>query len=518
MKKRSTVLASLALVLLLVLSACGTGGGSGAAATSGDNSTVAAGGGSTTAAASKEPYTVKMAIMVQTVPKEMNLVADKINELPEVKNANVKVDPLCISVGSWIQQMTLMLASGEKLDLMPIFSWNGDLTTDVAKGQLVPMDDLIKNYGSGLSKVLGSTYTNSVKINGKIYGVPNLRDMASGFAVTFRKDLLEKYKIDTSSIKTYDDLTAIYAKVHAAEPGMVMTMNETGGNASGMDDSAAGYYDDLGDKLGVLMNSSTDNKIVNLFEQQEYKDHLKLFRDWYVKGYTLQSIATNQDYAVTVMKSGKLFSFLSSYKPGFEAQSARSAGMPVVCVPLQQALSTSSRVDSVVWSIPINCKDQVSAMKFLDLTYTSTDINNLLSWGIEGKHYVQTSTKGVIDYPSGVTATTSGYNMNMGWEFGNQLSTYVWNGDSPDLYKQLDAFNKSAKISKGCGFFFDSSSVKNEEAACANVKNQYVAAINSGCVDYNTELPKFNAALKAAGLDKIIAAKQEQFDKWLKTK
>jgi putative aldouronate transport system substrate-binding protein len=266
------------------------------------------------------------------------------------------------------------------------------------------------------------------------------------------------------------------------------------------------------------MNSSTDNKIVDLYEQPEYINYLKLFRDWYTKGYTLKSIVTNQDYAVTIMKSGKLFSFLSTYKPGFDTQSARSTGMDIVTIPLQNPLSITSRVDSVVWSIPLNCQDQTSTMKFLDLTYSSTAINNLLSWGIEGKHYVQTDTKGVINYPSGVTATTSGYNMNMGWEFGNQLCTYVWKGDNADLYTKLDAFNKSATVSKACGFIFDSSSVKNEIAACNNVKNQFNSAISSGCVDYKTQLPKYVTALKAAGLEKIIAAKQAQYDKWLQTK
>lgn len=512
MKKVSVAIVSLVLVLTLILSGCGSGSSN----TSTTNSTAASQSSGNTASAG--PYTVKMAIMCQTVPKDMNLVADAINALPEVKSANVKVEPLCISIGSWLQQMTLMLASGEKLDLRPVFSWDGELTNDVSKGQLVALDDLLKNYGSGITEVLGPTYSNSVKINGKLYGVPNLRDMASGAAVTFRKDLLKKYNIDVNSIKSYEDLTPIFEKVSAGEPGMVMTMNEAGGNANGMVESAFGFYDDLGDSFGVLMNSSTDNKVVNLFEQQEYVNYVKLFRNWYTKGYTLKSIATNQDYAVTIMKSGKLFSFLSSYKPGFESQSARSAGMDVECVQLRKPLSTSSRVDSVVWAIPINSQDQVATMKFLNLTYTSPEINNLLSWGIEGKHYVQTDTKGVIDYPTGVTATTSGYNMNMGWEFGNQLSTYIWKGDSADLYTQLDAFNKSAIVSKACGFLFDSSSVKNELAACTNVRNQYNSAISSGCTDYTTQLPKYVTALKSAGIDKIIAEKQKQFDAWLQSK
>ncbi len=39
--------------------------------------------------------------------------------------------------------------------------------------------------------------------------------------------------------------------------------------------------------------------------------------------------------------------------------------------------------------------------------------------------------------------------------------------------------------------------------------------IDCGCVDPETEIPRMIAALKEAGIDKIVAEKQRQLDEWL---
>ncbi len=75
---------------------------------------------------------------------------------------------------------------------------------------------------------------------------------------------------------------------------------------------------------------------------------------------------------------------------------------------------------------------------------------------------------------------------------------------------------KSASF-QAMGFTFDAS-VRTEYAACASAVAQYNDALMCGAIDPATALPEFNKALKAAGLEKIIAEKQAQFDAWLKTK
>lgn len=73
----------------------------------------------------------------------------------------------------------------------------------------------------------------------------------------------------------------------------------------------------------------------------------------------------------------------------------------------------------------------------------------------------------------------------------------------------------NAKSSPALGFVFDSAEVKSEVGAIANVDKQYKKALETGSVDIDKVMPEYMAALKAAGVDKIIKAKQEQFDAFL---
>ena len=65
----------------------------------------------------------------------------------------------------------------------------------------------------------------------------------------------------------------------------------------------------------------------------------------------------------------------------------------------------------------------------------------------------------------------SGYGLNQGWSFGNQLISYAWETvGTDDYYEEMKAFNESAVTSKAVGFIFDSSPVKSEVAALDSVR------------------------------------------------
>ena len=147
--------------------------------------------------------------------------------------------------------------------------------------------------------------------------------------------------------------------------------------------------------------------------------------------------------------------------------------------------------------------------------YSDKEIINLLDWGIEGTHYVKTAD-GTIDFPAGVDAKTSAYAMNAPFIWGNSFLSSVWKGDSPDLYKQMDEFNKSATKSKALGFMFNTSNVKNEMTALQNVIDQYRRVLATGTVSDDKKVMEFQKKLKDAGIDKVIAEKQKQIDEWAK--
>ena len=169
------------------------------------------------------------------------------------------------------------------------------------------------------------------------------------------------------------------------------------------------------------------------------------------------------------------------------------------------------------WALPNTCEDPETTFKFLNLMFGSEAICNLLHNGIEGRHYVRTSSPWIITYPEGVNVTNTGYNNPLGiW--GDKSKKYQWEPISPTYFDDLKAFNaqiNSSVASKALGYAFNTSPVRTEYAAVSDVITQYITVLGAGAVDPAVELPRFLRALNDAGINTVIAENQRQLDAWL---
>ncbi|MEC0266361.1 ABC transporter substrate-binding protein [Paenibacillus anseongense] len=500
------------MVSMLFLTACGKNPSNqevASTATTAPSNTTSSGKGDT-----KAPAELTMAFPIYgAMPKDMNLVEAEVNKITKAKiNATVKLLP--INSGNWVQQTNLMMSSNDKLDLMTINGGGSVYSSLVAKGQLKPLDDLLAQYGKGISAALDPAYLNAPKMDGKIYGVASIRDLAKNYGFVMRKDIVDKYNIDISKIKTLDDVEAVLKIVKEKEPEL--TPIASGGTGS----TFLKVYkpeDPLVDGFGVLPGYDNNMKVVNYQESPEYAALIKRFRSWYQAGYVIKDAATSQTSTSDLVKSGKLFGYLAGMKPGYDAQESRASTYQMVTVQLLDPVATTGTITNLMWGIPQNSAYPERAMMLLNLLYTDKDLINLLDWGIEGKHYVKVSDN-MIDFPPGIDAKNSGYYLGLSWIFGNQFLSYVFKGDDPDIWKKMDEFNKSAKKSKALGFNFNTESVKTEITAVTNVVNQYQKGLETGTLDPDKALPDYNAKLKSAGIDKIIQEKQKQLDAWVSAK
>ncbi|MFC5401147.1 ABC transporter substrate-binding protein [Cohnella soli] len=500
------------VVALLLLSACSSNssnGGSGESAKPSNAST----GTEAPSSSGKPEKTAELNVAFLSVtgtPPDLKAVEAEINKITTAK-INVSVNLMPINYGAYAQQVNLMLTSNEKLDLIVVGSPFG-FSSQVSRGQLLPLDELLDKYGSNIRKALDPAYLNASKVDGKIYGVTPVRDLASANGFTMRKDLADKYGIDASKIKSLDDVEAALKIIKEKEPG-ITPLIPSGAGFSFL--TSYGWYDGLGNGMGVLPGYDNGLKLVNSYESTEYAELLKRMRSWYEAGYLLKDASTNKASQIELIKADRAFGYFSKLKPGFDAQESRSIGKQMVSAELSTPVSMTDHVLNIMWGIPRQADDPEASMKFLDLMYGDADLVNLLDWGIEGKHYVKVSDK-VIKYPEGVTMLTNGYNLNMSWLFGNQFLAYVFEGEDPDIWQKMKEFNEQAVKSKAMGFTMDPESVKTEIAAVSNVIAQYYLVLETGTVDPDKVLPQFNQKLKAAGLDKVIAEKQRQLDAWAK--
>ncbi|WP_219837180.1 ABC transporter substrate-binding protein [Paenibacillus sp. R14(2021)] len=490
----------LAMVAVLLLSACSSKSEEKATPTD-----------SATGQQEEKPIELKVAFPIfGAEPKDLKLVQDEVNKLTKEKiNATVTFMP--ISIGNWTQQMNLILSGNEKLDLTVVLGYS----TAVAKGQLLEMTELLEKDGSGITSALGDSYVNAGKINGKIYGVSSVRDLAVDYGVLFRKDLVDKYNVNVDAIKSLNDLEPILKQIKENEPGVAPIAPGSVG-ATFIDQFPLG--DPLGDGFGILPNYDNGLKVVNQYEMPEYAELLKLFRKWYQAGYVLKDTATTQTQTSDLMKAGKLFANTANMKPGFAQQESRTTGREYVTAELKPSVATTNDVTKIVWAIPRNAESPEHSMQLLNLIFSDPQIVNLLDWGIEGKHYVKVAgSDNMIEFAPGIDASNNPYSLNLNWLMGNQFLSYVFKGEDADIWKKMDEFNKGAVKSKALGFTFDAVPVKAEITAVTNVQNQYKRGLETGSLDPEKNLPAFISKLKEAGIDKIIAEKQKQLDAWVKT-
>lgn len=475
---------------------------------------VFAGGSKEKAATSpNKPYQVTMAYFTfGNTPPDLQLVQSAVNKIAQAKTGTT-VAFLPISIGAYQQQMTLMIASNEPLDLMVTGS-GFNYALQAAKGELNPLDQLIEQYGKGVAASMSPVYLNATKVNGKIYAVPTVRDFAASEGAMLKKSILDKYNIDPSSIKTYQDLGKVLELVHSKEPNIIPITTGVPGNSLVF---WMRSWDPLGDGYGVLPDFGQNTKVVDIYETPQYASMLDMVHSWYKAGLVQKDIVTSKDHWSVFMKAGKLAGYVNIQKPGIEVQDSQSVGTQLVAIPLVKPFSSTSNVTNIMWAIARNSKDPAKAMEFLNLMYSDSQVVNLIDWGIEGKHYVKLPS-GQIGFPPGVNAKNSGYNPNTGWEFGNQMLSYIWKTDPPDLWTRLKAFNARSVKSKALGFTFDPASVKTQIAAVTNVVNQYGLGLEDGVLNPTEVLPVFISKLKTAGIDTIIAAKQKQLDAWLAAK
>ena len=492
------------LVAGMVLSGCSgsSGGGSKESAPAASGGAGASSGGS-----ELKPYEITIAFWGPD-QKDLGLVEEEISKLTKDKiNATVKLRR--IESAAWTQQKVLMFSGNEQVDL--VFTGEDQYISEVAQKKLVPLDDLLQAYGQDIIAAFDPDVLAASKIEGVTYGVPSIRDFAAYPTMLMRTDLVEQYGIDTGAIHSLKDMGPVFETVKSKQPELSLIGKAAGGGSIAYP-LLQTTIDPLGDMVGVLTDTN-DLQVVNLYESPEYADFVTTLREFYEAGYIPKDIATTSQTGRDYIKANIGFSTPNKGKPGITTQTGNWTGKDLVEVQLAPAKMNTLTITNAMLAIAKNSKDPERAMMFLNLLYSDKEIINLLHWGIEGKHY-KVNDNGTIGFPDGVDASSSGYNLRQGWMFGNQLLAYPWETDSPDIWTQMDKFNREAEKSKALGFMYNPEPVKTELAAIQNVVQQYAMALETGTIDPVEHLPKFNAALKSAGIDKVIAEKQKQLDAW----
>ena len=470
-----------------------------------------------TAKKSEEPakgkediYTVKIVLAGNGTTEGLKKVSDQMSEISrEACGVNVEVQR--INLGTYLQSLNLNFASGEKMDLFCTESLS--LPGLVNNNQILPLDDLLSEYGKETLEALRPDVWACTSVKGKIYGVTRNRNAnATGLGFWGDKAIAEELGIDYENIHGFDELEEALEKVHEAYPDMYPLATNAGKLRIPVPS------DGLGETLpsvAGLEDAFTDNtEVVNLFATDTYKEYVTTMYRWAQSGLIMPDGSTNTESDISLVKAGKAFGGFNTVKPNALEEREILIGRELFDVELVAPLAITT-ANASAWCIPSHSENPGKAMQVLNLLETDEAFANLFLNGVEGEHYVFTDKeKKIIDYPAGIDGGSTSYPSQAATGPNRRLS-YTWgNAPIPD-WDAIDRYDEDARLSPGRGFTWDNSDYLNEVSACANVMSKYSSALECGSLNPEEALPQFLGELEAAGVDKIIASKQEQLDQWL---
>jgi putative aldouronate transport system substrate-binding protein len=432
-------------------------------------------------------------------------------------NADVILNPLDWSVAG--ERIPLMVQSGEDVDIVFMPDWMGYYGY-AKSGAILPLDDLLAEYGQGILSTLPESLIEGPKYNGVLYGIACNKDISFTGGLFLTKALVDKHGFDVNSIKQVNQLEPWLKTIQDNEPGITPMFFGTGNldwlGLPTEESKDEGYVFDKG--AGVGFNNVTE-KFVPYYETVFAQSYFKLIYDWKQKGYINEDAGLNQTDNAAEIKAGRAWTLHSSSQPGQIETWSILAGQPMTLVKGRPAYVTNSATCGALVALTNANKDPARSIEFLNLLYTDPYIENLCLWGIEGTNYIK-EADGRISLPPGAeTWNDNGYNPGTSWEYGNQLTSYVTTESEADQWEKLEQFNKTEMVpAADLGWSFDGTAVQDELDACNAINSEYSSILKNGMDDAEQTLATINKRLHDAGLDKILAEMQKQYDEWLAVK
>ncbi|HHV10794.1 MAG TPA: ABC transporter substrate-binding protein [Clostridiales bacterium] len=460
----------------------------------------------------EDPYTLNVcyAVLGEAQP-DLAMIEEKLNEIT-LKEINCKVKLEAVSLFSLANIYALKASSQEKMDLMILFPGSSYLAEFANNNMLMPIEDYVDQWGSDIKEVLGDMIS-AGEYDGHTYAIAqnrNLRKNENGFNIS--KQYCDKYNIDPNSIKTLEDLEAVFDMMKEKEPNVISVMPETTGG--GIAGTLADYYDSLGTR-GVALEEQADGKlkVIPITQQKSVIAACAKVREWYEKGYISKDVLTDQDGGAAGLQTGKcLASAANSLQPA-----SGDRWSYAVRIHDERPLLSTSDDQLILWGVASSCARPDKAIQFLNLCYASADIANLMMNGVEDVHY-KVLENGAID-------NSMNENYQNYWPmFGDFFKQYIRQGDidlsdatTPEEYTEI-LLSWKVELSPAYGFNFNPANVKTEVAGVTAVSDEYMLPIFNGTVDPVTEIPKWEEKMMAAGLQTVIDEMQSQMDAWVAAK
>ena len=483
-------------------------------------------------------------LMITGAGKQAN--SDKVwaafNEQLQQYVPNTTVEFIDVPFEEYSEKFSQVLASGEGVDL----AWTGWLINkpqNIADGNLMPLDDLLAEYGQGIVDILGE---NVVEIHrnaddGKLYYLPSWQglvgDRRGWLVVTEIAELAgDTWIEDTEAAlnkwrNNYSEGTEAFQAVLDQATKYLAAAKEAGKLGAGINTGRVfgwSMYNGTrsnpgvgGSEIGIPFEDNTFT-VIDGVASEHYKLYAKTMADWYKEGYIRSDIMSVDTSTLTMPKNGEITdtTYVFSCDPYLteadQDAATADAGMDMTYLPVEENASLILGGDTS-YAIPYCADEPERAMMVLNAIYSQPDLYNTLIYGIEGEDYTKNADGTITTSYSGASPTADDSYGIQRWIIGSCKNALINNGTDPNYYADLEALESTARVNPFLNFTFDRTNVEGICASILNVYYEYGPQLDNGVAGDNWEelYNNYMAARKDAGIEELVTEFQNQINAYI---
>ena len=483
-------------------------------------------------------------LMITGAGKQAN--SDKVwaafNEQLQQYVPNTTVEFIDVPFEEYSEKFSQVLASGEGVDL----AWTGWLINkpqNIADGNLMPLDDLLAEYGQGIVDILGE---NVVEIHrnaddGKLYYLPSWQGLCGErrgwLVVTEIAELAgDTWIEDTEAAlnkwrNNYSEGTEAFQAVLDQATKYLAAAKEAGKLGAGINTGRVfgwSMYNGTrsnpgvgGSEIGIPFEDNTFT-VIDGVASEHYKLYAKTMADWYKEGYIRSDIMSVDTSTLTTPKNGEITdtTYVFSCDPYLteadQDAATADAGMDMTYLPVEENASLILGGDTS-YAIPYCADEPERAMMVLNAIYSQPDLYNTLIYGIEGEDYTKNADGTITTSYVGASPTADDSYGIQRWIIGSCKNALINNGTDPNYYADLEALEETARVNPFLNFTFDRTNVEGICASILNVYYEYGPQIDNGVAGDNWEelYNNYMAARKDAGIEELVTEFQNQLNAYI---
>ena len=483
-------------------------------------------------------------LMITGAGKQAN--SDKVwaafNEQLQQYVPNTTVEFIDVPFEEYSEKFSQVLASGEGVDL----AWTGwlvDKPTNINDGNLMPLDDLLAEYGQGIVDTLGEEVVEIHRnaADGKLYYLPSWQglcgDRRGWLVVTEIAELAgDTWIEDTEAAlnkwrNNYSEGTEAFQAVLDQATKYLAAAKEAGKLGAGINTGRAfgwsmynGMYSFLGvggAEIGITYCDGTFT-VKDGVAGEHYKLYAKTMADWYKEGYIRSDIMSVDTSTLTTPKNGEITdtTYVFSCDPYLteadQEAAIADAGMDMTYLPIEENAYLILGGDTS-YAIPYCADEPERAMMVLNAIYSQPDLYNTLIYGIEGEDYTKNADGTITTSYAGASPTADDSYGIQRWIIGSCKNALINNGTDPNYYADLEALEATAQVNPFLNFTFDRTNVEGICASLLNVYYEYGPQLDNGVAGDNWEelYNNYMAARKDAGIEELVTEFQNQLNAYI---